>query len=698
MKTAKSDVTVGSKRKGAGMEEARPRGCFDNFEFYFHGNISGSSKLLPHKIEKEGGAVVKVNRLRHAVLDEACPQAHVQGQGAGLGKSRGCVRVVVIYPEDGVVALLDNPDYSESRRRAADAISKTLGLQARGLICPSCHACHLLACGWSPGEGVRFVRSSLQLQCAQTQMLVPLQCSHDLEAKPGAAVAGPSTGYRGILRKGTEGEAIIICDSDSEDRGLETGGEGVMNRGGEVVGETVSDCRNADGAGTVILKHVECPGNEKFVRHLDLLSFLIQLNACKSNKQDKEMAKTKAWAFKQASNVLRRLPGEINIQGDLRSHDIYVGGRYEKKLHCIADSTIIEILQVQHGGTSRRLEDLKGSNHHYLRVKELMLIQGVALKTAHALYANHGIDSWQALRDRLLSDPTAERIVTDGKSLSINNHTATRVCLKHFESLHELRPTGWSLRRISREQVEEVRRMVHACALRIDSSKILRTEAAGSFRRGMVHSGDIDLVIEGEKGDISRGLVEEVVKALESQTRLIHLQLPSDKQWKQLPSAPGAQSGVYFAERYMGLVRLGGGGGWGEGGLEKCDGGWRRLDITLYEKGCFLYGLFQWTGCTQLNREMRRKALRMGMVVNEFGLFRNQGTANNKSVPGEPVPGCFDIVDERGIFDMLKMKYLQVHERNAGSQSGGGGKGVGEGEGDKAPSDSAEDIGCCMDD
>ena len=130
---------MGSKRKGAGSEAARPRGCFDYFEFYFHGNISGSSKLLPDKIEKEGGAVVKVNRLRHAVLDAGCPQAHVQGEDDGLGNNgRGCVRVVVIYPEDGAAGLLDNPDYSESRRRAANAISKTLrlpaGLHAVGVL------------------------------------------------------------------------------------------------------------------------------------------------------------------------------------------------------------------------------------------------------------------------------------------------------------------------------------------------------------------------------------------------------------------------------------------------------------------------------------------------------------------------------------------------------------------------------------
>ena len=103
------------------------------------------------------------------------------------------------------------------------------------------------------------------------------------------------------------------------------------------------------------------------------------------------------------------------------------------------------------------------------------------------------------------------------------------------------------------------------------------------------------------------------------------------------------------------------------------------------------------TGCTQLNREMRRKALRMGLVVNEFGIFRNVGNARNKTVPGDPVAGCFDIADERGIFQLLSMPYLEVHERNAGSRSGGG-KGEGDGGGDKAPSDSDEELGCYMDD
>ena len=65
------------------------------------------------------------------------------------------------------------------------------------------------------------------------------------------------------------------------------------------------------------------------------------------------------------------------------------------------------------------------------------------------------------------------------------------------------------------------------------------------------------------------------------------------------------------------------------------------------------------------------QALRMNRVLNEFGIFYNLGTAGNRTVPGDPVPGCFDIADETAIFRLLDMKYLRPHERNAGSRSGG---------------------------
>ena len=77
----------------------------------------------------------------------------------------------------------------------------------------------------------------------------------------------------------------------------------------------------------VVLKHIECQANERFVRHLDLLSFLLDLNVKSSTRRsevyhpkqgEKEHAKVSSWAFKQAANVIRRLPGacRLSIRND----------------------------------------------------------------------------------------------------------------------------------------------------------------------------------------------------------------------------------------------------------------------------------------------------------------------------------------------------------------------------------------------
>ena len=281
---------MGGKRKAAeGGEATSAERCFDRYEFHFHSkaNIPGSKTLLADKIAAAGGSVVLLERLRHAVHE--CPQ-----------QQAGCVQVVVIYKEEKT-ELLANPCQSESRRQAAQEIAKDLDLQEGGLACRQCGSCHLLACGWAAGKGWLFMSESLDLDCAQTGLLAPLQC----EPEPAAGVA--------------ERDPVIICDSDSEDTGAESAGQSATHIPASR-GETVPGRPQADGGGTVILKHVQCPGNERFVSHLDLLSLLLQVNACKStSKKDKDSAKTKAWAFKQASNVLRRLPGGC-ICADKRLH------------------------------------------------------------------------------------------------------------------------------------------------------------------------------------------------------------------------------------------------------------------------------------------------------------------------------------------------------------------------------------------
>jgi hypothetical protein len=234
----------------------------------------------------------------------------------------------------------------------------------------------------------------------------------------------------------------------------------------------------------VVLKHTECQANEKFVRHLDLLSFLIELDAHRkavtlAGKPCPTListAKIKSWVFKQASNVVRRLPGVVRISGD--GNDIYVGQDYCSKINCIAESTITELSQVQEHGTSARLQDLKSDNPDYTCIQELTLVHQVGLATAVKLFYEEGIRSWQDLR---------QYITTPQPKMKFG--IATAVFLEHFESIHEQRPVDrndpsspkvWGLRRILRQQVEQVRKMVHTKAESVGGNRVLQTVAAGA--------------------------------------------------------------------------------------------------------------------------------------------------------------------------------------------------------------------------
>jgi hypothetical protein len=134
--------------------------------------------------------------------------------------------------------------------------------------------------------------------------------------------------------------------------------------------------------------------------------------------------------------------------------------------------------QVQVHGTSTRLQDLKRDNPDYTCIQELMLVHQVGLATAVKLFYEEGIRSWQDLR-KYMTTPQPK----------MKFGISTAVFLEHFESIHEQRPVDrndpsspkvWGLRRILRQQVEQVRKMVHTKAESLGGNRVLQTVAAGA--------------------------------------------------------------------------------------------------------------------------------------------------------------------------------------------------------------------------
>ena len=428
----------------------------------------------------------------------------------------------------------------------------------------------------------------------------------------------------------------------------------------------------------VVLPGIQCADNAQCVKHLQLLSFLTRLDD-KMNPgghgQRKE-AKYKSKAFKEACNVIKRLPGCITIKTIRGASTIVVDDAVCPKIMHIGPSTIKEIEELQRNrelhdaGTTKRIECLKKKTQGFEIIKQLMLVQSIGMSGAISLYKDHQIRSWGDFLKRVsnIASGNGVALETGGKKFTFANYGATLLSLQHFESLHECHGGEmWKERAITREQVESVRELVSMCAKSTCPTQVLQVVAAGSYRRGLACTTDIDLVVQGLDGAGSRGALAKIIQKLNQEGRLLHMQEP-----REGAKASGKHS--YFTERYMGLVRIQGLAGTSLAS-QHCDKdkGWRRIDITVYEKKCFVYGLFHWTGGVQLNREMSKMALRKGWVMNEYGIFHNTGTSvenlDGEKVAGSPVPGCFDVGDDdRGIFDLLGLQYLELHERNAGSR------------------------------
>ena len=631
-----------------GSAAVAQRQLFQDYFFYFHGSVPGTGgrhKTLCGVLERHGGAVVQEHTLRWA-CGAVCP-----ARGHGGDGQRGRKEVVVVCGRGK--EYLDN-DAQVAKAKAFKSVKELLGMpSSASLRCSACEQCHILCTAVSE-DRVPFVYESIVQNYTQVHLLEDADGLHhppagrrDTQA-PGVvrpADGGKSRGPNHTETGCSKEEAIVIPSNDSSD-------EAIVLDDSEEEAENVKDAMQVDAEGLIgsaagatpgpataaipsalhartdpsakgqaPLKHIECKENEPFVRHLDLLSFLLQLNVKSGTKVsefhhpkqgESEHGKIGSWAFKQAANVIRRLPEEILIKDCDDDTEIYVGGRLQTKIFCIGQSTKDEILEVQTTGSSKRLQKLQDCMPYYPIIQELMLVHGVGVAMAFKLYRVHQIRSWQELRTRLES---GERLPDGGAVLKTNGktdtfHYSTLVSLRRFESMHEEKPvsrndtsqTAWALRRISREQVETVRQCVHECARHVGGNKVLETAVGGSHRRGLTSTGDVDIILKGRDGWESNGILESLVKYLAAEGLVQHFMEPSDLKWLGYDKNDNMQSRIYFAARYMGLIDIGKVPGTG------CQpGAWRRLDITIYERKCFVYGLFQWTGSTQLNREMRRR-------------------------------------------------------------------------------------------
>ncbi|KAF9960281.1 hypothetical protein BGZ72_007404 [Mortierella alpina] len=206
--------------------------------------------------------------------------------------------------------------------------------------------------------------------------------------------------------------------------------------------------------------------------------------------------------------------------------------------------------------------------------------------------------------------------------------------LKYYDDL---------LQRVPRAEVEEIGKVVTASATKLHPD--IQVHVTGSYRRGQPDCGDIDMVVA--RPDIDFGgdlfvIMDHILKDLISQGFLVdHLSLPvwSDDMEGQMK---------HF--KYMGICKLP-----GEGHVH------HHIDILVVPWMHLGAVLLYFTGNDICNRSMRLLAANRGMRLSDKGLFAGviRGKNRKKINEGHWVAGR----TEKEIFDYLKIKYLEPHER-----------------------------------
>lgn len=244
------------------------------------------------------------------------------------------------------------------------------------------------------------------------------------------------------------------------------------------------------------------------------------------------------------------------------------------------------------------LKELTMDAKYFERIKviqELTKLPGIGWIKANQIVK----DYW------IFNNLTSQEIINDLK-MKHNLYLLpweTQLALKHLDSLDK---------KIPRSEIDLVKERLArlSCATQF--------EICGSYRRGLTQSNDIDVLFyikTGNKQDRLLSIVQEL-----SIYGIITDHITKVKN-----------------HSYRGYCKF----------LTDV----RRIDLFITDENDLAFGLLYFTGSTKLNRVMRLKALKMGYILNQFGLF-------NRS-DGSKV----ECQTEQDIFEFLNMTYVPPTER-----------------------------------
>ncbi|CAM8883642.1 unnamed protein product [Rhodiola kirilowii] len=205
-----------------------------------------------------------------------------------------------------------------------------------------------------------------------------------------------------------------------------------------------------------------------------------------------------------------------------------------------------------------------------------------------------------------------------------------QIGLKYFDDIKT---------RIPRQEVQEMEQLLQRIGEELLPGVMIL--CGGSYRRGKPTCGDMDIIITHPDGKSHKGFLSRFVKCLKEKNFL------REDLVFTTHSEEGTDSGV---DTYFGLCTY--------PGRELRN----RIDLKVYPREIYAFGLIAWTGNDVLNRRLRIIADSKGYRLDDTGLFLATQSSGGKR--GAKGARSMSFKTEKEVFDFLGFPWLEPHERN----------------------------------
>jgi DNA polymerase beta len=279
------------------------------------------------------------------------------------------------------------------------------------------------------------------------------------------------------------------------------------------------------------------------------------------------------------------------------------------------------------------------NNGHVRAVLELTKIYGVGPAKVKELYTLHHITTIKELKDKIeqmeleTQAKTCDKVATTNGTKGKKGKAKVKVekllndkqllGLKYFNELEE---------KIPRSEMCEYDELLKNVCNKIDPTGVLQYSINGSYRRGNLVSGDIDVLItatDGKQSYYRQNLKESLIKMGVIEAVLAD----GDK-------------------KFMGITRL-----------SKSHTA-RHIDIMDTDLYSYPFAVLYFTGSGSFNVLMRNHALKLGFSLNEYCLSDKN---SKKTIDSEIIMdkiGKSKFEEERDIFNFLGLVYVEPEKRN----------------------------------